>query len=158
MKLNLKTLSTLLIATTMGITVAQANQDSLSLSAEDLAHLALPEHVDLNEGKNLQNKSSAGNIKMECYVDTPAWDVFRSPRCGSAGSAYTTTAVFRVSNVPSYAHVIWSNAGCPAYLPNLCFQSITQNQGITGVATVVNSNTGQVITAVSATAHYFGNF
>ena len=99
------------------------------------------------------NKSSA--IRMKCFVDTPAYDVYTYDFCASAAAARTTTAVFKIDNVPAGSTISWSNSHCQSN-NSLCFVPIRQFRSITVNATVLKPN--GTYTTVSATAEYEGLF
>lgn len=115
-----------------------------------MALKALPELAD-----ELANPpaTESSTIKIKCYVDTPAYDVYTYNFCGNAGWARTTTAVFTIENVPSGATIAWSNSNCSS-TNNTCFIPIRQYQSISVTANVLQSNGSY--TTVSATAFYEG--
>ena len=117
-----------------------------------LALKALPEAADDLDNPAM-NKSSA--IRMKCYVDTPAYDLYTYDFCASAGAARTTTAVFKIDNVPAGSTINWSNSNCNSN-NSLCFVPIRQYRNITVSATVLKPNGSY--TTVSATAEYEGLF
>lgn len=96
----------------------------------------------------------AGSSSMSCYVDTPAFDYFTTGSCFSAGFSRTTTAVFRIDNLPSNYSIDWHNSNCNDN-NDTCFLSISHYQTITLSATVFN-NSNSTFQNVSATAHYEG--
>ncbi len=148
-KLKISSLSALCIAAVFN--VASATE----LTAEEdyeMALLAMPELAD-DVQKPTESSFSAA-VRMKCYVDTPAYDQFRYGNCFSAGFARTTTAVFRVDNVPAGSTIIWSNSNCSA--SSTCFVPIRQYQTINVSATVLKPNGTYEVT--SATAHYEGMF
>jgi len=118
----------------------------------DLALKALPELAE--DLKNPVNTRSAAP-RMKCYVDTIAFDVFTYGYCFNVGNPRTTTAVFRVDNVPSGAQILWSNSNCTNN-QSTCFVPISQYQSITVTATVLNPN--GTFNQTSATAEYEGFF
>ncbi len=118
----------------------------------ELALKALPEVADDLENGPMQ-KSTA--IKMKCYVDTPAYDLYTYNYCASVGAARTTTAVFKVDNVPAGSTINWTNNNCSSN-NSLCFVPIRQYQTITVSATVLKPN--GTYSTVSATAEYEGLF
>lgn len=91
---------------------------------------------------------------MACYVDTPAFDLFRNNSCFAAGSARETTAVFKVNGVsdPSTSTIAWSDPNCSGF--GYCLVPIRWYQSVTVSATITDALGQQ--TTVSATAHYEG--
>jgi len=117
-----------------------------------LALKALPEAADDLDNSPM-NKSSA--IRMKCFVDTPAYDLYTYDFCASAGAARTTTAAFKIDNVPAGSTISWSNSHCHSN-NSLCLVPIRQYRTITVSATVLKPN--GTYTTVSATAEYEGLF
>ncbi len=118
----------------------------------ELALKALPEVADDLANPSV-SKSSA--IRMKCYVDTPAYDLFTYNFCASVGSARTTTAVFAIDNVPAGSTINWSNSNCSS-TNSICFVPIRQYRPVTVTASVLKPN--GTYTTVSATAEYEGWF
>lgn len=150
-----KPMKTLLAISSLSLAGLTGPVEAKELTAEEdfaLALRALPEAADdLDNGAS--NKSTA--IRMKCYVDTPAYDLYTHDFCISAGAARTTTAVFKIDNVPAGSSIIWSNSHCQAN-NSLCFVPIRQYRSITVNATVLKPNGSY--SSVSATAEYEGLF
>ncbi len=136
-----------------GLSSTVVAQQALTAEEYDQATLALPELAD-DDAKSNQNRS--GSAAMKCYVDTPAFDLFTFGYCSNAGVARTTTAVFRIDNVPSNFTIIWSDSRCSS-TNRTCFLPIRQYQTITLNATVLN-NSNNTFSTTSATANYEGFF
>ncbi len=146
---KINTLSALCIAAFCNMASAQ------ELTPEEdfeMALLALPELADDIKNPSV-NKSAA--VRMKCFVDTPAYDLFRYDACFSVGAARTTTAVFRVDNVPAGSSILWSDSNCTAN-NNTCFVPIRQYQTKNVSATVLKPD--GTYSTTSATAHYEGLF
>ncbi len=139
----------LLIGMSFTASVSAFDKPMNHATQQELLEFAMPEHAD--KGAVL-NKSFGPELL--CFVDTPAWEIYTGPTCSSTGTAFSTTAAFKVFNLDPTHKVIWSNVGCPAYEPSLCILPIGFIADLTVVATVVNKNTGQVIATLSATADY----
>lgn len=126
-----------------------------SASAEQLVDekdlLSLPELVDSIESQN--SAVRAGNIRMKCYVDTPAYDHFTYGSCFTGGYAPVTLAVFFIDNVPAGSQVIWSNGSCTAN-SNYCMLPIRTYGTVSLNATVLKPN--GTYSQTSATAYYEG--
>ena len=144
---------TLVLGTVFAAGTVMASDQGKGLSTKELLDHAMPEHAQPHS----VDKSVSG-VNMKCFVDTPAWENYTGPNCRSVGAAYSTSAAFKVFNLPSNTKVVWTTPGCPAYEPTLCLKPINQNQQITAFANIVNKTTGQVVATVSATASYFGFF
>ncbi|WP_395377425.1 hypothetical protein [Marinicella sp. W31] len=133
-----------------GLLTANA-EEAFDQEAFDLALKALPELAE-----DLKNPvATKAAPRMKCYVDTPAFDLFTYGYCFSVGNARTTTAVFRVDNVPAGAQILWSNSNCTNN-QSTCFVPIRQYQTISVTATVLNPN--GTFNQTSATAEYEGFF
>ena len=113
---------------------------------EQAAAAALPE---LSQPAEQIRSSSAS---MSCFVDTPAFDQFTTGFCFSVGTAFMTTAVFRIDNPPSNFTILWSDSRCSSNSLT-CFLPIRHFQTITLSATVLN-NSNNTFVNTSATARY----
>ncbi len=115
----------------------------------ELTLKALPELADDIKNSSL-NKSAA--IRMKCYVDTAAYDLYTYDFCFSAALPRTTSAVFSIDNVPAGSTVIWSNSSCNS--SSFCIIPIRHYQPLSVNATVLKPN--GTYSTVSATAYYEG--
>ncbi|MCA1777880.1 MAG: hypothetical protein LC637_00430 [Xanthomonadaceae bacterium] len=150
---NMKRKSLVMLGSlTLALAVHAATaQDASDLSDDEMFKRMLPE---LNEKPNPAQRSGATG--MSCFVDTPAFDLFTSPLCVSAGTTLTTTAVFRVDNPPADFTIIWSDSSCSSS-STVCVVPINIIGYLTVSATVLN-NANYTFTKVSATARYEGLF
>ncbi len=96
----------------------------------------------------------ASSPRMKCFVDTPAWDEYRYGGCFSAGWARTTSAVFKIDNVPSNFKIYWSNSACSSS-SSTCTLPIRQYNNITLSADVLDLS-NNTFSSTSAKAHYEG--
>lgn len=74
---------------------------------------------------------------MSCYVDTTAYDEYRTNSCfAMVWGANTATAVFKVDDAPSGSQILWSNSSC-SQTSSVCSTSIRAFQNYTMSATVL---------------------
>lgn len=97
---------------------------------------------------------------MQCYVDTPAWDYYTNNSCFATGSATTTSANFKLTDLDGEVNkVFWSGDGASA-----CSSSSTQcsvpirNRGRSIRLTADILYTNGTYQTASATAVYEGYF
>ncbi len=100
--------------------------------------------------------SSLASTSMKCFVDTPAYDQYRTGSCFAAGSSRTTTAVFKIDGVPSNFRIYWSDSRC-SQTSSTCMLPISWYQTISLSADVLDL-TNNTFSSTSATAHYEGLF
>lgn len=144
----------LIAAAFMGmLTIAQA-QESVKQETSAMALQALPELLDDSADSN--QIRSGGSPRMKCFVDTPAFDNFTFGFCVSAHSAFSTSAVFRVDDLPADFTIIWSDSRCNQN-SSTCILPIRQYQQVTLSATVLNHG-NNTFSTTSATAIYEGLF
>lgn len=144
---------TLSIATaflTAGIIGAAYAQDFSEAEEYGQLSSALPEIAD-DDAKVDEVRSGA---LMKCFVDTPAFDNFTSPFCFSNGTAFTTSAVFRIDGEPSNFTILWSDSSCSSS-SDTCVLPIRQFETINLSATILDNN-NNTFANVSATARYEG--
>lgn len=112
--------------------------------------------VTVGSGSSVDPFSS---VVMQCYVDTTAYDTYSSNHCFSFGSSSTTTAVFKLANLPlttSEYSLNWQTTSCSSTsAASTCSKSIRQYQNITMTAVLTHIQTGST-KSLSATAHYEG--
>lgn len=133
----------------IGITTADQPMDQKEF---DQALQALPELAeDLASSAQI---GVGGSPRMKCFVDTPALDIFTFDSCFSVGAARTTTAVFRIDNMPANFTIIWSDSRCNSSSAT-CFLPIRQFRPLTLNATVLD-NDNFTFSRTSATAEYEG--
>jgi len=81
--------------------------------------------------------SAAMADTMSCYVDTTAYDEYRTNSCfAMVWNANTATAVFKVDDAPSGSKILLSNTNC-SQTSSVCNTSISANQAYTMSATVL---------------------
>lgn len=125
-----------------------ADDQTMTLEQLNQVSQLVPE---LAEDKSTeQNRVSAP--RMKCFVDTPAFDNFSFGFCASVASPFSTTAFFRIDNVPSNFTIIWSDSRCNSSSRD-CLLPISIFQTINLSATVLNNSTGTFSTT-SASALY----
>jgi len=139
----------LILGLISGITAVNAK----SLSAEDDMSRILEALPELNDELNNAEVDRSAVIRIKCYVDTPAYDVFSYNHCFSSGSAYTTTAVFNLENVPAGSVVIWSHPNCSAS-STWCNFPISQYHTVNVSATILKPDSTWSI--VEGSARYEG--
>ncbi|MCW8877525.1 MAG: hypothetical protein OQK04_05765 [Kangiellaceae bacterium] len=125
-----------------------SKKDDYSISAAD--YKATPELLDQAK----ISMAASSSPKMKCLVDTPAWDLWGSPFCFSAGFARSTTAYFQIDNMPSNYTVNWSDSRCSS-TSRTCALPIRTYQSISLSATVLNHG-NNTFTQTSSTAEYEG--
>ncbi|MCF6300208.1 MAG: hypothetical protein L3J52_03680 [Proteobacteria bacterium] len=145
------TRSTIVILAFLG-TSAMAKEDVDSQLQEERLLAAMPEFAQDKD----QTLKFSSNPKMKCFVDTPAWDNYRYGFCLSIGWAFTTTALFKIDNVPSDFTILWSDSRCSSTRTS-CTLPISQYQSIVLNATVLN-NANNTFSNTTATASYEGMF
>lgn len=141
-------------AAAIAITSAAGAADEQMMSSELIEKIAknIPELVE-DKGNNT---TRSGNARMKCFVDTPAFDQFTYNICFSVGSAQTTSALFRIDNVPSNFTILWSDSRCNSSSRD-CSLPISWYQTINLSATVLN-NSNNTFTTTSTIASYEGFF
>ena len=129
-----------------------AGNGSLEIS---FAHGAGLREVIFEEGRVTSDRDSsrqrADDFYMGCYIDTPAFDVFRPDFCAHLGYQ-ASTAVFKVFLPYTPSAVVWvtPNASCSGLW---CTAPISPGQTVNGYAYwVIN---GIPTGPLSATARYF---
>jgi len=143
--------STIVILAFLG-TSAIAKEDVDSQLQEERLLAAMPEFAQDKD----QILKSGSIPRMKCFVDTPAFDNYSYNACFSVGGARTTTAVFKVDNVPSNFTILWSDSRCSS-TSTFCLLPIRQYQSIVLNATVLN-NANNTFSNTTATAWYEGFF
>ncbi len=96
----------------------------------------------------------SASATMSCYVDTPAYDIFKQNYCDAfiANGPHKTTAVFRIDNPPANLNsVIWSDSSC-SQNSTICLVDIQAHRPLTMSATVLK--TDGTYYQVSARADY----
>lgn len=147
MKLNQPIVLAVAMAASLATSALSAQEARSLEQAEADKLMALPE---LSEPAVTTSSTSI----MRCFVDTPALDPWTSPLCFSSGTAFTTSAVFQITNPPSNFTVFWSDSRCNSSFSG-CTLPIHQFQQITLDATVLDHDTSTFF-QVSATARYEG--
>lgn len=105
----------------------------------------------------LNTNGEQTGASMKCFVDTQAYDKYRSGHCYSVGNSRTATAVFKIDGGPdSNFRVHWSDKRCSKTSKN-CFLPISWFHSITVSADVLDLSNGTFI-STSATAEYEGYF
>lgn len=131
---------------------ASADNEVMSLETLERISQNIPELLDDQSKGDIRSSGT----RMKCYVDTPAYDNFTYGNCVSFGYPTTTTAVFRVDNVPSNFTIIWSDSRCNSSSRD-CFLPISHFQTINLSATALD-NSNNTFTTTSASASYHGYY
>ena len=86
---------------------------------------------------SIGSTAAMANTSMSCYVDTSAFDEYRTGQCfAMIWGANKATAVFKVDGAPSGTKYIWSNSSC-SESSSVCTTSIRAFQNYTMSATVL---------------------
>ena len=104
-------------------------------------------------------QAALASVRMDCYIDTPAFDRYTSHYCSTSGSS-PTVAVFRlVTPTPAAQVTWWSSLGDHPECADSteCAVPISPEQSITMGAFWITYQ-GTPTQGAGATAEYIGNY
>lgn len=121
--------------------VSTAGDGFLTLTYRDAEQgtVRFENHLPMKDsGDRVADKSSS--FYMGCYIDTPAWDVYRPNTCRSFGEQQSSVAVFKVFLPYTPQSVVWvtPSSSCSGLT---CWAPISLGQTVYGYAIWVINNT-----------------